>query len=137
MKYGILFFLVSTLLCTYAIASGRWSLLCLWPALSFAVVSVAYFRFGHRVFGKKPDGSISLVSVTLLLPYLLFVWTVWHIIRFVSRESPSSYLADGIIIGRRLLSHELPQGVDTVAGLVEQTPVDSGERRRRLACSDP
>lgn len=122
MKYGILFSLVSILLFIYAVASGRWSLLLLWPSLSFGVVSAAYLCLGHRIFGKRPDGSMSFTSVTLLLPYLLFVWAVWHILRFVSREPHCNRLADGITIGRRLLSHELPPDVDTVVDLTCEFP---------------
>lgn len=122
MKYGILFALVAALFFIYAATSGRWTLLLLWPSLSFAVVSAAYLRFGHRVFGKRLDGSMAFASVTLLLPYLLFVWAVWHIIRCVSREPHCNRLADGITIGRRLLSHELPPEVDTVVDLTCEFP---------------
>jgi protein-tyrosine phosphatase len=122
MKYGIFFALVATLLLIYAVTSGRWSLLLLWPALSCGLVSAAYLRFGHRIFGKRLDGSMACASVTLLLPYLLLVWAVWHIIRCVSREPHCNRLADGITIGRRLLSHELPPDVDTVVDLTCEFP---------------
>ena len=122
MKYGILFALVATLLLIYAVTSGRWSLLLLWPALSCGLVSAAYLRFGHRIFGKRLDGSMACASVTLLLPYLLLVWAVWHIIRCVSREPHCNRLADDITIGRRLLSHELPPDVDTVVDLTCEFP---------------
>ncbi len=122
MKYGIFFALVATLLLIYAVTSGRWSLLLLWPALSCGLVSAAYLRFGHRIFGKRLDGSMACASVTLLLPYLLLVWAVWHIIRCVSREPHCNRLADDITIGRRLLSHELPPDVDTVVDLTCEFP---------------
>ena len=108
MKYGVLFSTLSLLLAFYAFTNGGWFLLLAWPAISFGVIGLAYLTLGHRVFGKRPDGSMAPASVTILLPYLLYLWAVWHIIRLVSRESAYNTLVDGVLIGRRLLSAELP-----------------------------
>ena len=86
MKYGVLFSTLSLLLAFYAFTSGGWLLLLAWPAISFGVIGLAYLTLGHRVFGKRPDGSIASYSVAILLPYLLCLWVVWHIIRLLSSE---------------------------------------------------
>lgn len=63
MKYGVLFSSLALLLALYAFTYFGWLLLLLWPALSFGVVGLAYLTLGHRVFGKRPDGSMSLASI--------------------------------------------------------------------------
>ena len=101
MKYGVLFLTLSLLLAFYAFTTGGWFLLLAWPAISFGVIGLAYLTLGHRVFGKRTDGSMAFASVAILLPYLLYLWAVWHIIRLVSREPAYNTLTDGVLIGRR------------------------------------
>jgi hypothetical protein len=108
MKYGTLFSLVAGLLVVYALLNAGWCLFFLWPAVSFCIVGGAYFHFGYRVFGKRPDGSMSLLAVAVLLPYLAYLWTIWHVVRLVSSESPINAVSDSVLIGRRLLSREMP-----------------------------
>jgi protein-tyrosine phosphatase len=45
------------------------SLFWLWPALSLALVSAAYFRLGAAAFQKHPDGSVTRASFWLFMPY--------------------------------------------------------------------
>lgn len=46
-----------------------YALLLLWPALALAIVSVGYFGAGREIFQKAADGSVSLASHWLLMPY--------------------------------------------------------------------
>ena len=128
MKYGVLFSTLALLLVYFALTSRGWYQCLIWPALSFGVVGLGYLALGRRVFGKRPDGSMSLASVALLLPYLLYLWAVWHIIRLVSREPAHDNLVDGILIGRRLLSAEIPAGTQTVVDLTSEFPEPSALR---------
>lgn len=117
MKYGILFATVAVLLTAAAILRGGWQLLLIWPALSFGIVAVGYLRFGPRVFGKSSHGLLSPVHQLLLLPYLVYLWSVWYALRLVKREAAFNQLTDSIFIGRRLLTHELPDNIDHVIDL--------------------
>ena len=128
MKYGVLFSTLSLLLAFYAFTTGGWFLLLVWPAISFGVIGLAYLTLGHRVFGKLPDGSMAFASVAILLPYLLYLWAVWHIIRLVSREPAYNTLVDSVLIGRRLLAAELPAGTQTVVDLTSEFPEPSALR---------
>ena len=128
MKYGVLFSTLSLLLAYVAFTSGGWLLLLVWPAMSFGVIGLAYLAVGHRDFGKHPDGSMTFASVAILLPYLFYLWTVWHIIRLVSREPAYNTLVDGVLIGRRLLAAELPAGTQTVVDLTSEFPEPSALR---------
>ena len=122
MKYGVLFTTLSLLLAFYAFTSAGWYLLLAWPAISFGVIGLAYLFVGPRVFGKRSDGSMAFASVVILLPYLLYLWVVWHIVRLISREPAYDTLADDVLIGRRLLSSEFPVGTQTVVDLTSEFP---------------
>lgn len=73
-------------------------LILLWPALALAIVAFAYAGAGAKVFQKAADGSVSLASRILLLPYRLgarvniWAWT---------RElAPQAEITDGVFFGR-------------------------------------
>ncbi len=117
MKHGVLFSLVAILLASAAIMHRGWLLLLLWPALSFAVVAAGYFHFGAGVFGKSKRGLLSPINRLLLFPYLVCLGAIWYALRIVRRESPFNELAENIVIGRRLLSHERPDKIDHVIDL--------------------
>ncbi len=122
MKYGVLFSAFALILAYFAFASGGWFLLLLWPSFSFGVVGMGYLSVGHRVFGKRHDGAMRPDSVVILLPFLLYVWGVWHVARVVSREPPHNKVTDELLVGRRLLVSELPAGIQTVVDLTCEFP---------------
>ncbi|RWM67017.1 MAG: phosphatase PAP2 family protein [Mesorhizobium sp.] len=80
-----------------AFASALWLIL-LWPALALAIVAFAYAGAGAKVFQKAADGSVSLASRVLLLPYRLGArinaraWT--------RKLPPHVAIADGVFLGR-------------------------------------
>lgn len=117
MKNGLLFLVCATLLILLAFRFGGLAWLCLWPAISFAIVAIGYLKSGASVFGKRNDGTIGAVQLVLLFPFLVYTWTVWHIVRSLSTESPRHELTPGFWIGRRLLARELPDNVDVVVDL--------------------
>jgi protein-tyrosine phosphatase len=117
LKYAILFALAGTLLGVIAISYGGWCLILLWPAFSFLAIGLAYLGLGPRVFGKRPLGTMAQRSTIALLPYLLYVWFVWHLLRLFSREKCLHQLTDNLTIGRRLLPSEIPENVDVVIDL--------------------
>ena len=116
MKYGMLFGGISGLLIVTALVHGGLSLLCLWPAVSFATVAAGYLFLGPRVYGKS-QGRLALSNSILLLPYLIYMWLVWHLVRFIKTESAYDQITENIYIGRRLLAHEFPDFIDHVVDL--------------------
>ncbi|TIP74505.1 MAG: phosphatase PAP2/dual specificity phosphatase family protein [Mesorhizobium sp.] len=80
-----------------AFVSALWLIL-LWPALALGIVAFAYAGAGAKVFQKAPDGSVSLASRVLLLPYRLgarvnaWIWT--------RKLPPHVAIADGVFLGR-------------------------------------
>ncbi len=115
MKYGFLIGTVSILLCAFAIDSQHWPIL--WPALSFGIVSCGYFFAGPKVFGKTTQGRISLLNFILLLPYLAYVWSAWHLLRIVKSENAYDQISEYLFIGRRLTSQECPDFLEHVVDL--------------------
>ncbi|MEZ6044406.1 MAG: dual specificity protein phosphatase family protein [Planctomycetaceae bacterium] len=117
MKYGFLFSIASALLCITAYLHSNFYILCLWPAVSFGVVAAGYLYFGPVVFGKSKTGLLSKFNTIVLLPYLIYAWTAWHLIRLFKREAAYDQLTDKIYIGRRLMNHEVPSFIDHVIDL--------------------
>ena len=117
MKYGVLFAIVAVLLAGSAILHGGWRLLLLWPAISFGVVAIGYLYFGPIIYGKTSQGVLSICMQLVLLPFLLYLWSVWYALRLVKREPALNQLTDKVYIGRRLLSHEFPDKIDHVVDL--------------------
>lgn len=130
MKLGILFSVISLLLAVAAFTHQGWFLLLLWPALSTALVAGAYLGLGPGIYGKSLDGRLSLVSVAVLLPYLLYSRCAWYLLRLVRREPAWNELVDGILIGRRLLNREFPDVVDYVVDLTCEFAEPSAARTR-------
>ena len=74
------------------------SLLLLWPALSLAIVACAYATHNPAMFQKRPDGTVSLASRILFLPYRLGARLN---IRFWTRRlDPHVEIMDGVRLGR-------------------------------------
>jgi protein-tyrosine phosphatase len=124
MKYyeACLFILLGLLsgLFAFRLQGPAWILL--WVGASFFLVGFAYWGVGPTVFGKRPDGRMALGSTVLLLPYLIYRWGIWRLLRRVSRENPYDGLIPGIIIGRRLFPTEYPADVHEVLDLTCEFP---------------
>ncbi len=130
MKYAVVFWCV-TAVCVYeAVALGGWALLLFWPGASFGLAGTAYAGLGPRLFGKRSDGSLTTFSAAVLLPYLLYTWSLWHVWRLCTREAPYHELYDGVIVGRRLLPHEFPERVTEVFDLTAEFPEPSPIREK-------
>ncbi len=92
-------------------------LLVCWPALSFAVISVAYLTNDAGWFGKREDGSRHWLATAVLLPYLVYAHGVWLLQIAGSRKPAMNFVNDSLCVSRRLLAHEVPDNVDSVCDL--------------------
>ncbi len=120
MKYALAFMVLAVLLTTNAAMRGGFAWLLVYPATSFAVVGIAYISSRHELFGKRSGGTLAPVAVLVLAPYLVYVWSIWHVVRLLSREPAVSRVDDELFIGRRLLNEELPVGIQTVVDLTSE-----------------
>lgn len=120
MIYAFVFSLFALFLVAVAAGIGDWGWLLAWPALSFAVVAAGYAGLGPRILGKRDDGRLSLIRSIVLLPFLLFCWSVWHMRRLVLREACCHQVAPGLWLGRRPLAREVPADVGLVVDLTAE-----------------
>ncbi len=137
MNFGIFFLVAAALLIAHVFIHRGFAFLLLWPALCSLIVGGAYLGLGPGVFGKRPDGSMKLGTVVLLLPYLLYQWGVWHLLRLLRKEKPYDELIPGVLIGRRLMPAEFPPGVTLVVDLTSEFPEPPKIRRGRKYYSLP
>ena len=88
-----------------ALAVGGWALWLLWPALSLALVSLAYLALGPAAFQKRDDGRMSAAARWLFAPYLAGAWInsrAWTAGAGQPRE-----VAEGVFLGRVPTAREL------------------------------
>jgi hypothetical protein len=119
--YGSLFLVMALALSFHALQGEPGpQLLFLWPSTSFALVGVAYLRFGPGMLGKRRDGSRNPLSTLLFLPYILTARAVWVCLRVFRRENAWDRVHDTLTVGRRLLGRELPDHIDHVLDLTTE-----------------
>jgi protein-tyrosine phosphatase len=131
MKYGFYFLAVGVAMTWQALMYRGWLWLLLWPAGSFSVVASAYFISGPRILGKKSSGTLAWYSIVALLPYLLFTWISWHILRLINNEHACNEVSPGLVIGRRLHANDLPDGINLVIDLTSEFIEPRGVRTGR------
>ena len=111
-RRGWMFFLVGAGLVCLGVQHGAWWCLFLfWLAADFLIIGVAYLKRIHVVFGKRPDGALAWWSWGLFWPYLIYSLLVWHAVRVLSREPAHAVVATEMVVGRRLLPREAPEGI--------------------------
>ncbi|MEW6159105.1 MAG: hypothetical protein AB1813_16895 [Verrucomicrobiota bacterium] len=99
--------LLGLVLIALGVFEGGWLLLAVWLGADFLAVGIAHARGAHRIFGKKPDGTLPTWSCFLFLPFLLYTSVVWHLIRIVSSEPAHNHVTEALLVGRRLLPGEI------------------------------
>ncbi len=119
MTYAIVFSVLAIGVAFSACWAGSWwqVVLLLWAAASLGLVAVAYGVNAPTVFGKRPDGRIAWCPALILLPYRLLMHAVWLLSIRLSRAPAWQRIDERLIIGRRLLDHEVPAGIDAVLDL--------------------
>lgn len=114
--YAIVFALLTLLCCVVGVAgagpTSGLTLGMLYPALSFALVAVAYARVGPRLFGKRADGRRRVLALVLLCPYLLLTRLGFFVYKLTSRHQPVNEIVPGLYLGRRLGGREARTMVD-------------------------
>jgi protein-tyrosine phosphatase len=109
---------------------GDWVLL--WPALAFVVVGGAYAQ-RPGVLGKRADGTLPIVTQIVLMPYFVFAWISWLILR-ISGEPACAEVSPGLWVGRRPTARDLPPQIDLVVDLTAEFPKSRSLRVRRYEC---
>ncbi|MER8752707.1 phosphatase PAP2/dual specificity phosphatase family protein [Mesorhizobium sp. M1050] len=99
------------------------ALLLLWPALALSIVAFAYAGAGSKVFQKSADGSTTLASRILLLPYRLGARAnIWA---WTRNLPPQVEVAHGVFLGRFPTASEA-NGFGTVIDLAAELEKPAG-----------
>lgn len=107
----------------------------LWPAFSFAVASLAYYRDAPDVFGKTARGRLAFHSWGWSLPFCLGTNFAWNILRLCRACRPPDRVADRLWVGPRPLKGELPAEVTMIVDLTcEMWEKKSAIGKRRYLC---
>ncbi|OZI31512.1 hypothetical protein CAL29_26835 [Bordetella genomosp. 10] len=115
-----------------AVAAARvdWvtaSLLLCWPAFSLAMVALAYYGQGERVF-QKQAGRMRVAAQWALAPYLLAAWVSSRL--YTLRVAPQVEVYPGVWMGRAPSARDLRRGGFTaIVDLAAEFPARRAARR--------
>lgn len=115
-------FVVGLALLALTPLAGAWGWLPAWSGASFLLVSFCYATRRPRALGKRQDGSLATLPSFVLAPYSGMTWLTWHVARLISKEHPWDRLNERVILSRRLLPGEVPDGVACVLDLTAEFP---------------
>jgi protein-tyrosine phosphatase len=134
MKYLFLFSSLGLLLIFMGIEGQMWNVGLFLTGISFVLLGISYGKNSPLLYGKRRDGTMSLMWLTLL-PFVLVTWITWHIKRLLSREPVYDVVIDRLLIGRRPFRKELPEEVTQVVDMTAEFPCARGVKEgRRYFC---
>lgn len=128
MKYALLMWSMSAGLFAGGIVYPSAAIVWIWAGLSFSLVGCGYAGLGHKVFGKNEKGTLAIPNKIALFPFLVYSWGIWHVYRQLNREEAFNRVCEDLVIGRRLLSKELPEDIDWVIDLTAEFDEATGLR---------
>ncbi len=130
MRYAALTFFLGIIFGCWALALQGWFLILIWLSLCLFALSIGYARPGTNIFFKQPDGAIPFLVKVIYLPFFLYSHLIWHLLRWLSRERSFDQAASDLLLGRRLLASELPDGIHNYLDLTMEfeDPVQIRER---------
>ncbi len=108
MKYAGIFLLLAGLAayCGVLLEGVAARLLLGWVTASFLVVAASYARARPHLLLKRLDGRRPWWAWLTLWPYYSLAWATWWIYRTVDRRAPSTEIAPGVWLSRRLTNRE-------------------------------
>jgi protein-tyrosine phosphatase len=137
MRYSQTLSLLGIVLIAWGALERAWLIPLLWLGGNFLALGIAHGAGAHRIFGKRSDGSLSLWGWLLFLPLLALTTAVWHLVRLLTRETAHNSVTENVVVGRRLLSSELPREFDNYVDLIAEFAEPSVIRHRAGYVSFP
>jgi diacylglycerol kinase (ATP) len=129
MGYKYLLPLLGLLLIVAGTLERGWAWLAVWLGCNLVALAYAHAKGVHRLFGKRPDGTLPLWAWLVFFPVLGYTLIVWHSHRIFSRKPPWSVITGQLVIGRRLLASELDEEFDNYIDLTAELTEPSAIRR--------
>eukprot|EP00735_Rhodelphis_limneticus_P004403 TRINITY_DN1598_c0_g1::TRINITY_DN1598_c0_g1_i1::g.28193::m.28193 TRINITY_DN1598_c0_g1::TRINITY_DN1598_c0_g1_i1::g.28193 ORF type:complete len:265 (+),score=27.07,sp/P76093/YNBD_ECOLI/28.41/5e-09,DSPc/PF00782.15/5.2e-12,Y_phosphatase/PF00102.22/0.0023,PTPlike_phytase/PF14566.1/0.019,CDKN3/PF05706.7/0.095 TRINITY_DN1598_c0_g1_i1:88-882(+) len=93
-----------------------------WSTASYLVAQAVHFQFlDSRIFGKRADGTQSLLLQILLFPYFVMLWSIMHTMWRSPVVAAYDEIVPGLFIGRRPQNFsQLPEGTHLVVDLTSE-----------------
>ncbi len=129
MGYKYLLPLLGLLLIIAGTVERGWAWLAVWLGCNLIALAFAHAKGVHRIFGKRPDGTLPLWAWLVFFPMLGYTLVVWHLHRIFSRKPPWSVITGQLVVGRRLLASELDGAFDNYVDLTAELTEPSAIRR--------
>jgi hypothetical protein len=129
MGYKYLLPLLGLLLIVAGTLERGWAWLAVWLGCNLVALAFAHAKGVHRIFGKRPYGTLPLWAWLVFFPMLGYTLVVWHSHRIFSRKPPWSVITGQLVVGRRLLASELDGAFDNYVDLTAELTEPSAIRR--------
>jgi hypothetical protein len=120
MSYRHLLALLGLLLIIVGAVERGWGWLAVWLGGDLVALAFAHAKGVHRIFGKRPDGALTLWAWLIFLPMLSYMSAVWHLARIFSRKPARSVVTEQLVVGRRLLASEFEGEFDNYVDLTAE-----------------
>lgn len=111
---------VGAVLFYLGIVHGGAALPASWLGISFIMTGLGYATNNAGVYGKQATGKFSVWAMIVHLPFFIYTLILWHAVRRLLRENAYDRITENIVIGRRLLAAEYPDGIDTIVDLTAE-----------------
>ena len=129
--FGFAFLGIAVFIARHISVNSAATWLLVWPALSLALVALAFLSGSPRVFGKSANGRRSWTATLLLAPYLLFARVVWEVQTRISSEPACNSVNPPLIVARWLRGTELPHGIAAIVDLTSEMGASPAARQHR------
>jgi len=111
--------------------AGAWGWLLAWSGLAWLLMGIAYATGRAQILGKRPDGTISPLSIVILLPFLVFAWAMWRLNTRAGNSIAYNEIRPGLWLGRRPDANDLPEGVTLIVDLTTEFAAPRGVLKGR------
>jgi hypothetical protein len=129
MSFRISLTLLGFVMIGFGVVERGWAIMFGWLGVNFVLLGLAHARHGHRLFGKRGDGTLPIWSWLVFLPLHTLNTILWHSIRRFSGEPSQNAITDHLVVGRRLLTNEVEGHFDNYVDLTSEfaEPAPIGE----------
>lgn len=128
MSHRYLVAILGLSLLTMGVIYGESAYVVGWLGVNFIVLAVGHICAAPTVFGKHQDGRLAWWSWLFFFPLHVYTMLIWHLVCRLSRESAYDQVGSALIIGRRLLPHEVGFQVENYLDLTAEFSEPSAVR---------
>ncbi len=101
----------------------------LWALAILGILYASYMENEPWCFGKREDGTISIVGRFVFFPYFFILWVRHLIIVQLSHENPYDELCEGVFIGSYPRNGRIPEGTKVSVDLMAEAAASKLERK--------